>query len=213
MRTRYLFTLILLNFSLYSQYNSTGYGLGAAQVRGETDAQDTWISNPGLAAYGYYNYWLPQDERFQLSFLVDINLLSSRKYGDEGLQFEVHSTLYIPKIGLRFYLDDDLQSYEPDLFQDAFFMGIYGGACIYHHDYGTVVLLQEVDGEIHPDLGVSVILNGLVGYRIYISRSNAIEFSFAGSYGFNDYWDGYKGNTGINDWHFQVNLGLMRSFY
>lgn len=121
MRTRYLFTLILLNFSLYSQYNSTGYGLGAAQVRGETDAQDTWISNPGLAAYGYYSYWLPQDERFQLSFLVDINLISSRKYGDEGLQFEVHSTLYLPKIGLRFYLDDDLQSYEPDLFQDAFF--------------------------------------------------------------------------------------------
>jgi hypothetical protein len=54
---------------------------------------------------------------------------------------------------------------------------------------------------------------GQLGYRIYINNNWAVEVDLNSRFGWNDYWDGYTGTTGVNDWIFQFRLGLMYSFY
>ncbi len=203
MRTILMTCALLLSFGSFAQYYSYGYGAESAIYRGETDDPENWVNEPGFSAYVFYNYWLANHEQLQLSAMADVSIITGRKYNVNGISFEAHSRHISPLLGIRYYFDQSLNNYEPEIYQDALFVGVYSGALFYQHNYGTIIKNQENAEETFPVTGSSLWLMGQLGYRIYINNNWAVEVDLNSRFGWNDHWDGYTGTTGVNDWIFQ----------
>jgi hypothetical protein len=212
---RKILLLIILLFALSSsaQYHNLGYGFGPSQLRGDITETGKLIDDLGLNLYVYYSYWLAEDERWQLSALLDLDYLNGKIIGanDGGFLFDAHSFLLSPMVGIRYYADEYLLDYVPEKYQDAYFAGIYFGPAIAFSDYTTPVQLNSTKYSEIPSISFAGKL--LIGYRIYWNSHWALEVSGSAKYGANDRWDGYKGSTGVNDFLFQLSAGVSYSFY
>jgi len=212
MRTLILGISILLTTNLSAQYFSYGYGMGSSTFRGETSSSRSIIESPGLNAYGFYSYWLPKDERWQITALVDLNLMSSQKSTTETVSYQAQTALVSTLLGMKYYFDSELPDYEPEKKQDAVFLGLFAGPSFFAHQYGSMVDVSDKEA-FRSQLGISFTMMGQIGYRYYLNQWWAIETSLGGKYGWNDHWDGYKGITNNKDWLFQGNIGVLYSFY
>ncbi|MCR9153774.1 MAG: hypothetical protein NXI09_06670 [Bacteroidetes bacterium] len=215
MKTPILALFVSLSLIANAQYNSLGIGAGSSFFRGETTATGALLEEPGLNLYGYYSYWLPADERFQLiaHLNFDFNNPKIQSTTDGGLSYEAHTFVLSPLFGLRFYLDKWLMDYVPEKNQDAFFAGVYIGPALSYADYQNPSMPNA-----RPDLynkGIQLSFNSMteVGYRIFRNEFWSYEVKTGFQYGFYDGWDGYKGSSGINDWIFHLSLGMSYSFY
>lgn len=210
----FLGILVLGCCSLSAQYNSLGFGAGSSFFRGESTATGKVFEEPGVNLYGYYTYWLPKDERFQLTgyLNVDYNRPKIAGAGDGDAGYDAHSFVISPLVGMRFYFDKWLLDYVPEKNQDAIFVGVFMGPAIYYTKYNTPS--NPTSGENHrttPGISFNAMIQA--GYRIFRNEFWSYEFHLGFQHGFNDRWDGYKGSTGVNDWIFQAGVGMSYSFY
>jgi len=207
--------LLLLNLSLNAQYNSLGFGAGTSFFRGETTATGSILEEPGINLYGYYTYWLPADERFQITGMLDLDFnrpqIASPADGSE--LYEAYVLLISPLVGMRFYWDRWLLDYVPEKNQSALFLGLYLGPAIYLHDYQSPGASARDVLHYTNGFGISFNSSAEIGYRIFRNSHWSYEISTGFKYGFNDAWDGLKGNTAVNDWLFHLKLGMSYSFY
>jgi hypothetical protein len=208
--------LLLLSFHVSGQYNSLGFGLGSSAFRGETTAAGKIIEEPGLNLYGLYTYWLPDDERWQISTKIQVDWINGKRQGlasDGGLNYSSHSFLISTLVGMRFYLDNDIRDYVPEKNQGALFAGLYLGPALSYNQYRIPETINPINEayESNPVLSFNVMAE--VGYRLFWNEFWAYEASIGFQNGANDRWDGLKGSTGVPDFIFYINLGLSYSFY
>ncbi len=206
--------LLALSLPISAQYNTLGFGIGTSAFRGESTSPGSLIEEPGIHLYGYYSYWLPSDERFQIVGLLNLDYMRPQinGSGDGGMRYDAHSFVLSPLVGVRFYLDKWLLDYVPEKNQDAFFAGVYFGPAIYYSNYVTPSNIGN-DNTYRDIPGISFNTMAQVGYRIFRNEFWSYEAQIGFQHGFNDRWDGNQGNTGVNDWIFQVGVGMSYSFY
>lgn len=214
MKALFSIGLFLSFFGSYAQYNSYGFGAGTSFFRGETTATSTLFQEPGVNLYAFYNYWLPQDQRFQASssLIIDYNNPNIQQ-ADLAQAYEAHCIMLSPMVGMRYYHDSYLSDYVPEKFQRAVFLGLHMGPTLYYVDYPGELYSQSPSDAYQEGLGLSFTAMAELGYRIYINQFWSYEISTGFKYGFMDRWDGYRGSTGINDWLFHLNVGMSYSFY
>lgn len=208
--------LLLISISSFAQYNSLGFGLGSSVFRGETSHPLKLIEEPGLNLYGLYSYWLPNDERWQISTKVHLDYINGKRQSlssDGAETYNAHSFLLSTLFGMRFYLDNDIRDYVPEKNQGAFFVGLFAGPSLAYSKYITPSIIDPADDTYNLNPILSFNMMGEVGYRLFINEFWAYELSLGFQSGFNDRWDGIKGGTGIPDYIFQASFGLTYSFY
>ena len=193
----------LSSMSLYGQYQSVGFGLGSSAFRGETSNDNlAALEELGRSAYFHYNGWL-KDERWQYSVELSYHQIRGRI---QVRDFLVSNTLYQARSrhfnlagGMRFYLDSKLKRYQPTRGQWAFFGAAYAGLEAFYSNTEANRLGIRARQETNENFMVSPYINGLGGVRVFLDRNWYMELSAGMKYGFNDFWDGISGHTGVND--------------
>lgn len=216
MRSPLFLAAIMLAISADAQYHSLGLGLGSSAFRGETTAAGKLIEEPGLNLNTFYNYWLTEDERWQISSKLNFDYIHGQRLGtasDDLLEYDAHSFLLSLLAGMRFYADNNLRDYVPEKYQGAFFGGLYAGPVLAYSRYSLPARLDPNSDTFSAQPSLSLNLMAEVGYRLFINKFWAYELSIGLQGGGNDHWDGFKGSTGIPDFIVQTSFSLSYSFY
>lgn len=217
--TRKVFLLhlfLLISCSLSAQYQSIGFGIGAATFEGETSTyEDFAVEEIGRSAYFYYNRWL-KDSRWQYSFLATYHQIRGRIQVEN---FLVSNTLYQSRTrhfnlgaGMRYYLDPKLSHYQPSRGQWAIFGAAYLGLESFYSNTEANRMGAGAAEYMNEDFKLSPYISGELGLRIFINSEWYSEISGGMKYGHNDHWDGIAGPTNIKDYIGFVQLGLGYAF-
>lgn len=208
--------LLITSLSLKGQYNSIGFGVGTAGFRGETsndNARD--LQELGQSAYAYYNYWL-RDSRWQYSVKLSYHKILSnievRDFLRSNTLYQARSHHFNLGVGMRFYLDNKLSRYRPRSGQWAVFGAAYAGLETFYSDLHYNNLGDSPSQSIDTDFNLSPYLSGEIGVRVFMNPEWYSEVSGGLKYGFNDYWDGISGHTGVPDFLYYIHLGLGYAF-
>lgn len=216
MRTHLILASLLMAFSAEAQYNTLGLAMGSSAFRGETTADGKLIEEPGLNLNTFYTYWLPADERWQITAKINFDYIRGKRQSsasDGSLSYDANSFLFSVLGGMRFYIDNDIRDYVPEKNQGAFFGGLYAGPILSYSNYITPTILNPALDTYSTQPTVSLNIMAELGYRLFINKFWAYELSLGLQGGGNDRWDGYKGNTGVPDFILQASFGLSYSFY
>lgn len=216
MRLSIFLGLLLFSLQAGAQYHSFGFGAGTSAFRGETTKDNVLIEEPGINLYGYYSYWLADDERWQLVALAHLDYINGKRESnasDAPNSYDAHSLLVSPMAGIRFYADRDIMDYMPEKYQGGLFAGIYAGAAIAYTEYQTPAVIdsESLHFKTTPTLSFNSMLE--LGYRMFWNQFWAYEISCGIQHGFNDRWDGFKGNSDANDFVSHISIGATYSFY
>lgn len=216
MRLSIFLGLLLYGSQLAAQYHSFGFGAGSSAFRGETTKDRSLFEEAGINLYGYYSYWLADDERWQLVAQARLDYINGRREGlasDADYSYQANSFLLSPLAGIRFYADRDIRDYVPEKWQGGLFLGLYAGAAVAYSDYRIPQVIDPASP--HYKASPTITFNSMfeIGYRMFWNQFWAYEISLGLQHGFNDRWDGFKGNTTTNDFVTHISVGATYSFY
>ncbi|WP_421753176.1 DUF3575 domain-containing protein [Croceimicrobium sp.] len=215
MRRWIFLSFLWLPVIVQAQYYSLGVNSGTSFFRGETTAEGQLLSEPGANIAVVYNKWIPRDERWQISSLLDINAMNSRVTAQEGgsiPELQAYSFIISPMLGLRYYFDRDLKDYVPEKYQDAFFIALYAGISLNKNQYQIPNDFNATNPFYSRDWGLSFsnMLQG--GYRIFLNSHWSMEAQISFKYGTSDNWDAFHGTSNVNDWIFSTGIGASYAF-
>lgn len=216
MKTVKLLALMLFSIQAGAQYHSFGFGTGSSAFRGETTATGKIIEEPGLNLYVYYSYWLPSDERWQIIGMAHLDYIHGKRASaasDGGNSYDAHSYLVSTLGGIRYYADRDITEYVPEKYQGGVFAGLYVGPALAYSNYVTPSVIDPLSDTYKTTPTLSFNALGEIGYRMFWNQHWAYEASLGLQSGFNDRWDGMKGNSGVPDFILQFSIGASYSFY
>ncbi|QNR23785.1 DUF3575 domain-containing protein [Croceimicrobium hydrocarbonivorans] len=214
MRRWIFLSFLWLPVLVQAQYYSLGVNSGASFFRGETTAEGQLLSEPGIHLAAVYNKWIPLDERWQISGILDINAMNSRiKTGEGSLpELQAYSFILSPMVGIRYYFDRDLKDYVPEKYQDAFFLALYAGISMNKNQYQIPNEFTTENPYYSSDWGLSFSNMIQGGYRIFLNSHWSVEAQASLKYGTSDNWDAFNGTTNLKDWIFTTGLGLSYAF-
>lgn len=122
--------------------------------------------------------------------------------------FQTNSQQAYLGVGLRFYLTNTINKYNPYQGQLLPYLGFSVGGLYTSVDLVGVETVPEGYGlRAQKGFEVSAQIEGGIGY--VLTRKITVEVFGALRPGFSDYWDGIKGVTETNDWLARIGVGMQ----
>ena len=216
---------LILSSSALAQSQSLYFGIGLSTIRGE-------LSNEGIMdeEYGFnytLRYMLPlKDERFvfttETSFL---NMALKRQFGsgENAINYQSIVTHTYLGVGMRFYISNSINKYNPYRGQFLPFVGLSAGALSINRISNRAVTPQQIAGKKptnDPTAGYTFYEGANyefasqfeAGFVYVINGIWSIEASGMFRPGFSDSWDGVKGTTNSPDYLMSGALGIHMRF-
>lgn len=216
---------LFLSSSALAQNQSVYFGIGLTSIRGE-------LSNESLMdeEYGFnytLRYMLPlKNEQFvftaETSFL---NMTLKRQFGsgENAVNYQNIATHTYMGVGMRFYLTNSINKYNPYRGQFLPFIGISAGGVSINRISNRAVTPLPIAGKRpidDPTAGYTFYEGSNfefasqveAGFVIVLDKMWSVEASGLMRPGFSDSWDGVKGTTNSPDYFISGALGLQMRF-
>ena len=216
---------LFLSSSALAQNQSVYFGVGLTSIRGELSNEPIMDEEYGLNYT--LRYMLPlKDERFvfttETSFL---NMALKRQFGsgDDAVNYQSVVTHTYLGVGMRFYLSNSVNKYNPYRGQFLPFIGLSAGAVSINRISNRAVTPLPIAGKRplnDPTAGYTFyegsnyeFASQVEGGFVYvINKVWSVEASGMMRPGFSDSWDGVKGTTNSPDYFMSGALGIQMRF-
>lgn len=201
------------------------FGVGLTSLRGETS--DQAIMDEDYGANYTLRYMVPlKDEKFVFTAETSYSNLRLQKVFGSGETAVIYENLvshtYLG-VGMRFYLTNSVNKYNPYRGQFLPFIGINIGGVNISRNSNRSVTAPTLAGKrpiADPTLGYEFYegsnyeFTGQMegGFVYVINKIWSVEASGIARPGFSDSWDGIEGTTDSPDWFMSGALGVQMRF-